>query len=496
LTRVTLRRAVFAIFLVPSLAAAQTPPEEQARRLLEDGRTYRREGKAKQALDNFQTIVSGFPNTSFVDDALLEMGRYYLEVEGDAAKARENFEQVTKRFPQSDGAPGAYYYLGRLMLDRASSGAELDDALAQFARVQRLYPRSEWVPRALYATAQAHRKGGRLPEAAEAARRVALEYPASDAAPAAQYELAQHLALSGEFRQAMEEFQQVRNRFADSEWSPRALDRITALYRLYGAAQPIFALDTSFSVGAGDTMKDVRGIVMTPARTLWVASEKAKSTIPFAPDGKMGPGLAAEDLQGLAMAPNGELVVVAARAVRFGPRNLQTFAIPGDKPGETQPLEKLAAAAVTQAGSVLVSDEKKKKVFRFDGRFQYQGAFPDVKERQVSRIVLDGEGGIVMLDRQEKTVRAVDESGRVLRTIAPRGPGYDMRKPVDIAVDAFRNTYVVDEEGAAVLVFSPPGQLLATVGAQDLKKPRAVTVDPAGAVLVYDDKLQRILRFK
>jgi TolA-binding protein len=490
-----LRRTLLLVLLLPSLAVAQTSPEDQARGLLEDGRTYRKEGKLKQALDNFQTIVSGFPNTSFVDDALLEIGRYYLEVDHDAAKARDAFEQVTKRFPQSDGAPGAYYYLGRLTMERAAAATDIDDALAQFARVQRLYPRSEWVPRALYATGLAHRKSGRLAEAAEAARRVALEHPSSDAAPAAQFELAQDLALSGDFRQAMEEFQQVRNRYPESEWSPLALDRITALYRLYGAGKPTFALDPSYSVGAGDTLKDVRGILMMPSRTLWVASDKVKSAIPFAPDGKMGPGLAGEDLQSMSLAPNGDLLVTAARAVRLGPRNLQTFAIPGSKPGETEPLEKLEAAAVTPSGSVLVSDEKKKKVFRFDGKLQYQGPFPDAKERQISRIVLDGEGGIVMLDRDEKTVRVLDETGRVLRTIAAHGPGYDLRKPVDVAVDGFRNTYVADEE-SGVLVFSPQGQLLATLGGSDVRKARAVTIDPSGGVLVYDDKLQRILRFK
>jgi TolA-binding protein len=492
---VTLPRTLILLALVPSLALAQTSPEDQARGLLEDGRTYRREGKLKQALDNFQTIVSGFPNTSYVDDALLEIGRYYLEVDGDVGKARETFEQVTKRFPQSDGAPGAYYYLGRMTMERATSAAELDDAMAQFARVQRLYPRSEWVSRALYATALVHRKSGRLTEAAESARRVALEHPSSDAAPAAQFELAQDLALGGEFRAAMEEFQQVRNRYPDSEWGPRALDRITALYRLYGTGKPAFALDPSFSVGGGDTLKDVRGIVMTPARTLWVASDKTKSAVPFAPDGKMGPGLAGEDLQSMSLAPSGELLVTAARAVRFGPKNLQTFSIPSDKPGVPEQLEKLEAAAVTQGGSVLVSDEKKKKVFRFDGKYQYQAPFPDAKERQVSRIVLDGEGGIVMLDRDERTVRVIDEAGKALRTIAGRGPGYDLRKPVDVAVDTFRNTYVADEE-AGIFVFSPQGQLLATIGGADVKKARALTVDPSGAVLVYDDKLQRILRFK
>ena len=70
--------AVFLAFAAPVLA--QSSPEEQARRLLEDGRTYRGEGKAKQALDNFNTIVTGFPGTESVDDALLEIGRYHLDV--------------------------------------------------------------------------------------------------------------------------------------------------------------------------------------------------------------------------------------------------------------------------------------------------------------------------------------------------------------------------------------------------------------------------------
>lgn len=480
---------------VAATAAAQTSPEEQARGLLEDGRTYRRQGKAKQALDNFQTIVSGFPNTSFVDDALLEIGRYHLEVENDAPRAREAFEQVSKRFPQSDGAPGAYYYLGRLALDRAASPADLEDALAQFARVQRLYPRSEWVPRALYASALVQRKTGRYADAADAARRVALEHPSSDAAAPAQFELGHALALLGQPAAAMEEFQQVRNRWPESEWSERALDRITALYRLHGGPKPAFATDPAFAVGSGDALKDVRGLAMLPNRTLWVASDKVKSAIPYGPDGKAGAGLAVEDPQGLAVAATGELMVVAARAVRFGPRNIQAFTIPGEKPGELEPLEKIEAAAVTPGGAVLVSDEKKKNVFRYDGKYQYQGPFPDAKERQVSRIRLDGEGGIVLLDRDERVVRVVDEGGKVLRTVPARGPGYEIKKPVDVAVDAFRNLYVLDEEAGA-FVFTPQGQLLTTVGVGELKKARAVTLDPSGAMLVYDDKLERIVRFK
>ena len=74
-------------------------------------------------------------------------------------------------------------------------------------------------------------------------------------AAVAQYEIGQALALQGQPRLAMEEFQQVRNRFPQSPWAQPALERTTALYRLYGGPKPSFAADPAFSLaGGGDTL--------------------------------------------------------------------------------------------------------------------------------------------------------------------------------------------------------------------------------------------------
>jgi TolA-binding protein len=483
-----------AIVALPAVSFPQESPDQQARRLLEDGRAYWSQGKLKQALDNFNIIVTSFPRTDAVGQALLEIGRYRLEVEGDVEKARSSFDQVAKQFPQSDAAPGAYYWLGYLTMSRASGPAELDDALAQFTRVQNLYPRStEWVSKALYASGLVHRKAGRLAEAVDLSRQVSLEYPSSEAAPAAQFQIGHCLALKGEPRPAMEEFQQVRNRFPESEWAARALERITALYRLYGYAKPAFALDTGYAAGAGDLLKDVRAILMTPAGTLWIASDKTRTAVPIDPSGKPGPGLPGEDLRSLSLSPLGEIIVAARLAVRFGPKDLRSYAIPSDKPGVPEALDKILAATVTPGGSILVSDEKRKKVYRYNAKQEYQGLFPerDGKEREVSRMLVDGEGGIVLLDREEKAVRVFDETGKLLRAVGPAG----LRRPVDAAVDPFRNIYVADEEGA-VQIFTPQGQLLASLSGPELKKPRALTLEPSGAVLVWDERAEKILRYR
>jgi TolA-binding protein len=482
------------LLALPGAAAAQAP-DEQARRLLEDGRQYLARGQSKQALDNFNTILSGFAETESADDALLEIGRHQLEVEADPERARASFEQAAKRYPQSDGAPGAYYYLGWLTLSRAANAADLDDALAQFDRVRALYPGSDWVPRAFYASGLVHRRAGRFAEAVDLERRVALEYPASEAAPAAQFQIGHCLALLGEPRLAMEEYQRVRNRFPDSEWAGRALDRIAALYRLAGTPTPGFALDAGFSAGSGELLKDVRGLLMTPGRTLWIASDRTKSVLPVDRDGKLGQGVSAEEVRSLSLSPEGDVVVAARGAVRFGVRELKTFAVPDEK-GIPEMLERISAAVVTTAQGILVADEKRKRVYRYDRRFEYLGPFPDARERDVRRMLLDGEGAVVMLDGDEKTVRVYDLTGRLLRSVGGKGASPELRRPADVAVDAALNLYVADEDAPAVLVFSPAGKLLATIRSEAMKKPRAVTLDPAGAVLVYDDRAQRVLRFR
>ena len=159
-----------------------------------------------------------------------------------------------------------------------------------------------------------------------------------------------------------------------------------------------------------------------------------------------------------------------------------------------KPLEKIQAAVVTPGGVTLVADDKRKRVCRFDAKGQFQGPFPDPRERQVSRMTVDGEGGIVVLDRDQKTVQVYDEAGKLLRAVAARGAGWELKRPVDVAVDPFRNTYVADEEGS-VYVFSPAGQLLTGITGE-LRKPKAITLDPTGAVLVYDEKQERVLKYK
>ena len=283
------------------------------------------DGKLKQALDNFNTIVSGFPNTDVRgrraarDRPLPPGGR-----EATPAKARDAFEQVTKRFPQSDGAPGAYYYLGRLTLERAATAAELDDALAQFARVQRLYPRSDWVPRRSTRRGLAHRQG-RPPRRRRRTPRAASpsSTPRSDAAPAAQFQVGHALALLGESAPGhggVPAGPQPLSRAASGRRAPWTASPRSIACTARG--KPAFALDAAYAVGAGDVLKDVRGDPDDARRARCGSPRtRSKGAVPFGArrqDGRRAS--TGEDLQSLSPRPAAASCWWRPRAaVRVGP---------------------------------------------------------------------------------------------------------------------------------------------------------------------------------
>jgi TolA-binding protein len=491
-------RAILAVALLAPAAGAFAQggdsADARAQRLLEEGRQFREEGKTKQALDSFGIIVTGFPSSDVVDNALLEIGITHVEKTGDLDQAREAFEQVATRFPQGDAAPGAYYYLGWLTLSRATTQADLDDALAQFARLRTVYPRSEWVPRAWHGTGLAYRRAGRYEDAIDAERRVVLEYPQDRVAPEALFEVGHDLGLLGRHREAMEEFQRLRNQYPDSKLAPAARNRIIGLYRLYGTPSPSFSVDPQFSVPGGDVLKDVTALLMTPQGVLWVASDKAQGAYPFT-DGRMGPSLSAADPSALALGARGELVFASRLGISVGEGRGRGFSVPGTREGETRPLDHITAALTTPEGGYLVADRKQKGIFRFDRDGVFVARFPDDQEREVIRLIRDIEGNYVWLDRGTRSIEVFNGVGQRLRGVPRRGEGYELKDPVDVAVDPQLNAYVADED-RGIWVFSPQGRLMFLLGDQLVRKPTALTVAPDGALIVYDDKDGKVVRLR
>ena len=114
------------------LAAAQSQgsSEEVARRQLESGRAFARQGNHVEALRDFLAVAETHAATTVADDAWLELARHYLEVAGDPVRSQTAVDAILTNYATSDSAPAAYVLAGRLALARG----RLLEHLGEFER--------------------------------------------------------------------------------------------------------------------------------------------------------------------------------------------------------------------------------------------------------------------------------------------------------------------------------------------------------------------------
>ena len=233
---------------------------------------------------------------------------------------------------------------------------------------------------------------------------------------------------------------------------------------------------------------------MTPRGTLWLASEKVKSAVPVGPDGKLGPSLSAEEVRGLSLAPGGEVVVAAKTAVRVGAGTSGRSPSPRTSRARRSPWTRSPRRCSPRAEGCWWPTRSASGCTATTPSGAYQAPFPDAREREVTRMAV-GQRGRAWFSSTGRTARCASSTRRARRCAAlgpaqrhaqARGRGRG-RLPEHVRRRRGRGRPGVLAAGAAA---GHP------VGAQELRKPTAVTVDPAGAVLVYDDKAEKVLRFK
>ena len=479
---------------------ARAQSSETARKHLESGIQFYEQARYKQALSDFEIVVS-MGDATYADDAMLRIGEYYLDVEEDFPKAREYFDRILQNYPTKDAAPGAYYYLGLVTLRSSFGEQALDDAIANFQRVLRLYPQSPWVPAALSATGTALEGRGVWEEALDSYFRVMAEHPGSRWAAGSQLALGRCLARLGDPVQGMVEIQRVRDRYPETKEAEDALDWLTLLFRLYGypeLGRPVsYRSDPSFRLSMKDKLKDVESVKIS-SLGVHVLETGRKRVLTFESDGRLAGTKSSADPKGLVVDPRGELVVANEKGLLINEIPVM-LSVPDDK-GIPKPLDSVRAAVRDRLGDAFVYDNKQKKVLRFDSEGNVKGSFPDSTPREILRLELDKNGNIIFLEKKDRVVAIYSPAGSRVARIQRRGEKWDLKKVVDFAVDPAGYFYLLDEDLSQIVVFDPSYKFVALLSSQSLgggvlKKPVALDVDSSGDIYVYDDGAKALLRF-
>jgi TolA-binding protein len=479
--------------LAPRLAAQQST-EESARRLYESGVVFLQQARYDQAMQDFQNVVTSYPTSAVAADALLQVATHQLERARDPAAARTTADGLTKKYPDSDAAAMAHVVLGRSELAAGRAPADLDRALAAFERVARRFPRSDVVPVANYYAGETLRLGGQLDEAITRYREVTLQYPRSIWAARAALGAATCFSFKGMSGDAFAELQRVRLRFPDTPEAAQALAWNTTLYRLFLASGPqaAYAFSGRAIAGSAGKIRNVVALATDPADNVVVATEQA--TAVYKADGTYLRNVAGPAPAGLFAGASGQPVVLGRSGFQADGGGAPVGLSVPKQDGTPRRLENLTSAVTLSTGDVLVGDGDSKTILRFSPAGKPLGKFSSERADHMAINALDE---IAALDQDAKTIAIVDRAGRTLRKIAPRGTGYELRQPVDLAFDALGHLFVLDRGTGTILVFDRSIALISSFTIAD-KAPGAFrgatsfTLDSAGRLLIYDTHTERV----
>jgi outer membrane protein assembly factor BamD (BamD/ComL family) len=475
---------------------AQANVEDQARRQLESGREFFRNGKYTEALKDFQTVAEGYPTSSVADDALLAIAMYQLEIQRDPATARTTADSLIKKYATSDSAPMGYVVMGRATMELEQTPAGLDSALASFDRVPRLFPSSDAVAPALYWGAEVDRRAGRRPQALDRLRDLSLQYPRSVWAARSALLEARLLVTNGEPQEAMRVLQRVVRGFGTSDEAATARAWNTTLYRLTirPPADAAYGYSGRSLAGQSGRFRDVASISLGPDGRLGIAT---RAGILLLDDkGAVTRQAPATDPRQFTFDRKG-LVTIFERGVlmRETDKGMQRMVLTAATPAGPKILEEISAGApLTTTGEYVVADRGLRGVYRFNGAGQFVAAFASGR---VSKIAVSLSDQVAMIDSDTKSVIVADHAGKTLLTIPQKGTGYEMGSPADIGFDMFEDVYVLDKE--RVLVFGPNGKLLTIVTPDPsgaFKNGQSLTLDSAARLYVYDEALGRVLIYQ
>lgn len=499
-----------AVALVAGVAVvrAQSSDEDVAKRQLESGRSFARQGNYVEALKDFRAVADTHATSSVADNALLEIARYYLDIVGNAKDAATAVDAILKNYATSDSAPDAYVLAGRLALARSHQPADLDAALANFERVFRLFPNSDVVPQSLVLSGETLFYAGRMSEALVNLGRVELEYPNDAAAGDAHLAAGRVLVALGDPVAAMEELQQVRNGWSGTPQAAEALARITLIHRLYVRAKsgPPFS-QTTETAGPAKLTGGLALAIGTNGVGYYATENAVGGVTPNAPAAGVG-----TRPRGLVRDNTGKVLVLEAGALRPIGGTSMLLGVPRPS-GVTEALKSADAAVQLSNGDWLVMDDNEHGIQRFARDGKYIAAFTPAKLTRLAVNALDVVAG---LDREKKQVVFYDAAAKLLATLPLKGTGYDLQNPEDIAYDDFGHLYVLDRAMLAVFTpYAPPAaagapaaavapkasyRLLTTFSEGQaptaFRRATAFALDRTGAIYLYDDRAERVLVYR
>jgi TolA-binding protein len=489
--------ALLIVVLVAVIGASVTAQsgEELPRRQYDSGLSFLKGQRYAEALKDFQAIIESHPRSLVADNALLQVALYQIDVAKDLGSAQSAVDQLLKAYPDTDSAPMAYVVGGRISMAKGRTPSDVDSAVASFERVERLFPGNDAVPAAGYYAGEALRLVRRHDDALVRYRRVTASYPSSPWAARANLAAGYCLVQADRAPAALPEVQRVRQMMPASLEAEAALNINSILYRLHvrapkGAA---FTFNGRFIGPDKSNFNDVIGVKIDPLNRILLGFNRGIAV--FDAKGTLSSTVTAQDPTAFFVDEANRVVFAREGALHTERVSTTAITVPQPTPKPPRPVEEIPAALMMSSGHRLVVDKEEKTVVRYDAAGRYLGPFmPAINTERLAINVLDD---VAVIDKDAKAITILDRDGKPLSKIMAKGANYQLDEPVDLGFDRLGYLYVLDRGKSSVFVFGPKNRLITTFTIAEnapgaFTKARALGLDAAGRLYIFDEKSKRI----
>ena len=491
-------RPIFVLALVVGIGASLTAQsgEELPRRQFESGLSFLKGQRYAEALKDFQAIIDSFPKSLVADNALLQVALYQIDVAKDLGAAQAAAEQLLRTYPDTDSAPMAYVVGGRISMAKGRTASDVDAAVASFERVERLFPGNEAVPAAGFYAGEALRLVRRHEDALVRYRRVTASYPSSPWAGRANLAAGYCLAQADRAPAALPEVQRVRQMMPGSSEAEAALNINSILYRLHVRAPkgPAYTFNGRYIGPDRSNFDDVIGVRIDPLNRVLLGYNKgiavfdAKGTLSATVTAQNPSAFFTDELHRVVFAREGALHTERVSTI--------PVTVPPSEPNKPpRVVEEIPSVVMMSTGHRLVVNKKDKMVVRYDAGGRYLGPF--MPAINTERIAINSLDDVAVIDKDAKGISILDRDGKPLSKIMAKGANYQLDEPVDLGFDRLGYLYVLDRGKGSVLVFGPRNRLITTFTLPEnapgaFMKARALGLDAAGRLYIFDEKAKRI----
>lgn len=496
-----MRRSVLLFWLLVGIArfsgAQQDQSDALAEKMFQTAKGLMRDKLYDQAIQDYKTIVNSYPRSGYADNALLELGKYYYQVERNTVEAARYFQQIIENYQGKESTADAYYYKGILLTEGPTTEQQLQDGLANFLRTIQFYPESLVVEEALYRAGVVEQRLQHYEQSAEYFERGATEYPSGVTAPAAQLALGSTLFYDGKIERALTELQRVRNLYPERPEAAVALHWQTLIWRLYYQTKVdpagVYRNAELLVMKAGaQPVRECAGLVFDAAQVMYVSDPKDLRVHVVGADMRVTGGYAARKPGGVFVGADGSFIVADGTGISTRDRFFPLAWAKGEK-RETQPVEKASDAVRTSFGDYFVLDDEGGRVMHFSSSLVFDSLFAPAGSGGVESISVDPQDRLALLFKDSRKINIYDRRGKLTTSIAISGQGYALQEPVEIRFDRFGHLYVLDKSLHAVYAFDRQGKVMCQASLGTTRSPRHIAISDTGDLYVWDDKSAAIV---